>query len=224
MSARGSGLLLVWTDIPEELERDFNEWYNREHMRERILGLPGFTRGRRFVAYDGGPRYLALYETRDVAVLHSEPYLALKRVFDPNSLRFVPNFRGTLKTAGEIVARDGFAEGGAAALVPIARAAGAHDALRDWVGSSLIPDLSRKPGVVAAWYAESTGATIASVVADSPRKDRILDTVLMIEATSAEDLDAAVSSLDWESFLRHGGKPDAPAARFRVIYTIHSPD
>jgi hypothetical protein len=91
-----TGLLLVWTNIPEDLESGFNEWYNREHMRDRILGVPGFTRGRRFVAFEGGPRYLAIYETRNVAVLQSEPYLALKRVFDPLSLRFVPHFRDTL--------------------------------------------------------------------------------------------------------------------------------
>ena len=113
-----SGLLLVWTNIPQELERDFNEWYNREHMPERILGVPGFVRGRRFVAFEGGPRYLAAYETRDVAVLHSEPYLALKRSFDPNSKRFVPNFRDTQKTAGEIVARVGDAKAGSSRPCP----------------------------------------------------------------------------------------------------------
>jgi hypothetical protein len=85
------------------------------------VGVPGFTRGRRFVAIEGGPRYLAIYETRNIAVLHSEPYLALKRAFDPLSLRFVPHFRDTLKTAGEIVAHAGVAEGGMVALVPIAR-------------------------------------------------------------------------------------------------------
>lgn len=81
-----TGLLLVGTNIPEDLESGFNERYNREHMRDRILGVPGFTRGRRFVAFEGGPRYLAIDETRDVAVLQSEPYLALKRVLDP----FIP--------------------------------------------------------------------------------------------------------------------------------------
>lgn len=217
-----TGLLLVWTNIPGELEQDFNEWYNREHMRERILGLPGFTRGRRFVAFEGGPRYLAIYETRSVAVLHSEPYLALKRVFDPRSLRFVPHFRDTLKTAGEIVAHAGFAEGGVVALVPIIRTADRKTDLRDWIGDTLVPDLISKHGIVAGWYAESTEATIASVVADSPRNDRILDAVLMIEAASNEDLSAAVSSLDWDCIRIHGGKPDAPPAQFRVIYTIHS--
>ena len=63
------GLLMVWTDIAEALESGFNEWYNREHMPERILGVPGFVRGRRYIACDGGPRYLAVYEASSNAVL-----------------------------------------------------------------------------------------------------------------------------------------------------------
>ena len=38
MTANKPGLLMVWTDIPEALECDFNEWYNREHYHSS-LGL-----------------------------------------------------------------------------------------------------------------------------------------------------------------------------------------
>lgn len=224
MTSTTPGLLMVWTNIPEELEYDFNEWYSREHMRERILGIPGFVRGRRFIAFEGGPRYLAVYETRSTAVLHSEPYLALKREYDPLSLRFVPYFRDTLKAAGEITARAGVAEGGVVALVPIARTPGREDALREWIGKQLLPELLGKHGVVAAWYGERTAAEVASVLADHPRKtDRILDGVLMVEAVSNEDLTAVAPLLEWSRFQAQGGKPDAPAARFRVVYTLHVP-
>ncbi len=27
---------MVWTDIPDTLEADFNEWYNREHLPELL--------------------------------------------------------------------------------------------------------------------------------------------------------------------------------------------
>jgi len=217
-----NGLLLVWTNIAHELERDFNEWYNREHMRERILGVPGFTRGRRFVAFDGGPRYLAMYETRDVSVLHSEPYLALKRSFDPNSKRFVPNFRDTRKTAGGIVASAGEGEGGMVAVVPLARSAGHDPTLRAWFESAVLPGLLKLPGVIGAWYAESTPETLASVMADIPRKDVILDALLVIEAMSEEPLGAALSSLNWQDLESHGVRSDASAARLRVVYSVHS--
>lgn len=61
--------LAVWTNISQDLKRDFNEWYNREHMPERIPGVEGLMHGRRFVAYQGGLRYVALYEPSGVATL-----------------------------------------------------------------------------------------------------------------------------------------------------------
>ena len=42
-------LLMVWTDIFADVEHDFNDWYNREHVRERVE-VPGFIRARRFAA------------------------------------------------------------------------------------------------------------------------------------------------------------------------------
>ena len=83
------GLLLVWTDIPVELEYEFNEWYNRDHVRERILGVPGFIRGRRFVSDSGTPKYLATYEAESIAVFTSEPYRAIVRNPDAPSRKFI---------------------------------------------------------------------------------------------------------------------------------------
>ena len=137
----------MWTNIPPELDHNFNECYNREHMPERILGLDGFVRGRRFVAFEGGPRYLALYDTRSVAAFHTEPYLALKRNYDPVSMRFVPNFKDTRKCAAEVTAQSGTAEGGFISATPIARAPGKAEGLRAWIATSLLPEVVTLPGV-----------------------------------------------------------------------------
>ena len=51
----------MWTDIPEEVEEEFNRWYNEEHIAE-ILAMPGFLDAARYVAVRGGPKYLACYE------------------------------------------------------------------------------------------------------------------------------------------------------------------
>lgn len=68
------GLLLVMMDIDPARESEFNRWYEEEHIRER-LSIPGFVRARRFVAVEGGPKYLALYELTGPEVLQSEEYL-----------------------------------------------------------------------------------------------------------------------------------------------------
>ncbi|MFT5174624.1 MAG: hypothetical protein ACI8W7_002811 [Gammaproteobacteria bacterium] len=217
------GLLMVWTNIPEHLEADFNEWYNREHMPERILDLDGFVRGRRFVAYAGGPRYLALYDTLSIAAFHSEPYLALKRDYDPLSRRFVPKFQDTVKVVAQVSAQAGAAEGSFLALLPIARSADQHGPLRNWIASTLLAELLALNGVVSAWYAERNDDAMVMAKQDHLRgTDRILDGMLVIEATSNEALDAAALVHTWDRIGAQGGGADVPAARLRNIYSLHS--
>ena len=71
---RGTGLLMVWTDIDEEHEAEFNRWYDEEHLA-RLLTVPGFLGAGRYVALKGGPKYLAIYELEDHNVLRSAAYL-----------------------------------------------------------------------------------------------------------------------------------------------------
>ncbi|MCI2419536.1 hypothetical protein MOQ72_19000 [Saccharopolyspora sp. K220] len=76
MSDRGTGLLLVMIDVDPEHEEDLNRWYDEEHLAER-RGCPGFLSARRFVAVEGEPKYLALYELENPEVLDSEEYQRL---------------------------------------------------------------------------------------------------------------------------------------------------
>src|SRR5215472_5571673 len=71
---RGTGLLMVWTDIEPEFEAEFNRWYDEEHL-ERLLQVPGFLSAGRYIALRGGPKYLAMYELEDHNVLRSAAYL-----------------------------------------------------------------------------------------------------------------------------------------------------
>ena len=40
LNKKGTGMLAVWCDIPENLENEFNRRYNEEHVFER-LSVPG---------------------------------------------------------------------------------------------------------------------------------------------------------------------------------------
>jgi antibiotic biosynthesis monooxygenase (ABM) superfamily enzyme len=64
---RPMGLLAVWLHVPPEREDEFNAWYNTEHIRQ-ITGIPGFINGRRYMALEGVPKYLALYELHDETI------------------------------------------------------------------------------------------------------------------------------------------------------------
>jgi hypothetical protein len=67
------GLLLVMMEVLPEHEADFNRWYNEEHLPER-LSLPGFAGARRFVAVEGQPKYLALYDLDSVEAVRTPSY------------------------------------------------------------------------------------------------------------------------------------------------------
>ena len=70
------GLLLVMIEVEPAHEADFNRWYNEEHVPER-LSVPGILNARRFVAIEGEPKYLALYDLESPDVLQSEAYTKL---------------------------------------------------------------------------------------------------------------------------------------------------
>src|SRR2546428_14141358 len=70
---KGTGLLMVWADVPADKEAEFNRWYNEEHLAER-LAIPGFLNGARYEAVKGGPKHLAYYELESPAVLERPAY------------------------------------------------------------------------------------------------------------------------------------------------------
>ena len=90
----GKGLLFVTMEPPPALEEEFNDWYDTEHVPER-LGLPGFETARRFRCLDGFPRYLAMYDLTQVAALQDPAYLAVAGdKSSPWSLRMLARVRG----------------------------------------------------------------------------------------------------------------------------------
>lgn len=59
--------LTVRLNTPAEHEADFNEWYNVDHV-PALVGVPGVYCARRYVAVEGDPKYLAVYEMNDSAI------------------------------------------------------------------------------------------------------------------------------------------------------------
>ena len=52
---------MVYVDVAEEHDDEFNRWYDEEHIPER-LAIPGVLNAARYVAVRGEPKYLACYE------------------------------------------------------------------------------------------------------------------------------------------------------------------
>jgi hypothetical protein len=76
MPDKRNGLLMVLMQPPAALEEEFTAWYDTEHVPERAA-LPGFQTAIRYVALEGYPRYMAIYDLDHVSVLDSAEYLAI---------------------------------------------------------------------------------------------------------------------------------------------------
>lgn len=62
-------------DVPEDMVDEFNEWYDNDHIPEKVGAVPGFLRARRYEAQGNGPRFLAIYELEDLSVLDNPTYV-----------------------------------------------------------------------------------------------------------------------------------------------------
>jgi hypothetical protein len=69
------GLLVAQLEVPPAFEDEFNDWYDTEHIPER-LRVPGFLSARRLERV-ARPRFLNLYDLTDLGVLESAAYLAV---------------------------------------------------------------------------------------------------------------------------------------------------
>ena len=68
MAKKGTGLLMVWGDVPQDREEDFNRWYEEVHIPD-ILDAGGFHTAYRYESLDPAAtkaKYLAIYETDNI--------------------------------------------------------------------------------------------------------------------------------------------------------------
>ena len=93
------GVMIVMFDIPEELDEEFNRWYDDEHVPEKVGSVPGFLRSRRYKSLEGRPNYLAVFELEDISVLDDPVYKGNYQSGTTNTVRMKSKaktfFRGT---------------------------------------------------------------------------------------------------------------------------------
>jgi hypothetical protein len=106
------GVLAVWHDLAPGHESEFEAWYQRQHVPER-LQVPGFQEARRYRALNGSPRYCAFYWLASAEVLRSPAYL--ERLAQPSAWtqRVMPWFRAMGRTPCTLVLERGAGSGGA---------------------------------------------------------------------------------------------------------------
>lgn len=182
--------LCIWTDVDPAWELDFNRWYDREHMQERVA-IPGFQSARRFRAIGECPRpWLALYYTDSLQVFRSEPYRKAFANQTEWSLRNFERMRGTQRRVGELELELGEpgGEGGALAAFVIPEGGAKMPALRESLAGVV-----REDHIVRASVLRTDAPLSSPVTPGTPPVPA--DMMLTIEATRAEAALARARSL-----------------------------
>lgn len=138
MPIAGTGMLMTSMDIDAAHEREFNQWYDREHLAERVA-IPGFNEARRYVAVDAAPKYLGLYSTENFDVLDSDAYRTALANQTAWSKTNIGRFQNMLRSVARITVSRGQGRGAALGLVRIRPQERDADALREAICVLLDP-------------------------------------------------------------------------------------
>jgi hypothetical protein len=201
----GEAAVAIWNAVTPEGRAEFYAWHLHEHMAERV-GIPGFRRGRRFVAVDGTtqPEFFTLYEADTMQVLQGQDYANRLNAPSDWTKRATRGFRDTSRGLARVLASHGVGPGGVMLTLRFDAPAAAIPAMRSLVAS-------------AAEAARVTGAHLlitddAASNEDSAEKQGRADItpppawIILAEATDAE----ALAPLLREAELLAAGANAAP--------------
>jgi len=93
-SPQAGGLLLNAMNIAPELEAEFNEWYDKEHI-PALAAVPGVLGARRFRGTSGNRKYVALYHLAEPSVVESAEWKTARQ--SDWTSRLQPHFRDHLR-------------------------------------------------------------------------------------------------------------------------------
>ena len=197
MSFRGTGMLCVWTDIPPHIEPEFNRWYDREHLAERVA-IPGFTRACRYVLTEpqaGAAKYLALYEAESIDVLNSPDYHVRLKNQTEWSRKIMARFVKPSRACVRVVSSKGAGIGGALAILRFeapGTEAGPHpEFVQDLTGR--LDRALAASGVVGCHLLVTDAAVSAVGALGSPPSAR--QTIAVVEADTPADARSALANL-----------------------------
>jgi hypothetical protein len=203
MPLAGKGMLLTSMDIDPKHEADFNRWYDREHLIERVA-IDGFLEARRYVAHQGNPKYLCLYSTETFEVLDSPAYRTVLMNPTEWSKTNLARFENMIRTIARITISRGRGRGAALGIIRLRPAAGSHDRLRATLRKRLDPE--EIDGIIAMHLIESDPALSKPLTADPPVSDPGAgDWFILIDATNVNAISEAMAARFTGSGVFDGG-------------------
>ena len=185
-------MLLTSMDIDPSDEAEFNRWYDREHLEERVA-IDGFLEARRYVAHEGSPKYLCLYSTATFEVLDSPAYRA--KLANPTdwSKKTMARFKNMVRAVARITISCGQGRGAALGILRLRPSIGTEDRLRAELRQKLDP--GQLDGIISMHLIESD-PTLSKPLTDdrSASNPGAADWFVLIDGTHVDATSAAIAT------------------------------
>jgi hypothetical protein len=221
MALLGESALAMWWDMAPDMRAEFEHWHSHEHFPER-LALPGFLRGSRWSAADGGEGFFILYELQEHAALSSPAYLASLNAPTPWSTRLMPHHRNMVRSQTRVLHSHGAGVARHAMTLRLSPRDGDAQSLQAGL-RSLIDALPLRAGLAGAHLLRTDAPAIAPTTEQKIRgnADRSADWIFIVCGYDLEVLrllgdealaPAALSAL--------GAAPGAVAGRYSLSLSM----
>jgi hypothetical protein len=192
MPMAGKGMLLTSMNIDATHEAEFNRWYDREHLEERVA-IDGFLEARRYVAQIGKPKYLSLYSTATFEALDSEAYRTALENQTKWSKANINRFKNMIRAVARITISHGVGRAAALGIVRL-RPGGGKDKLRAALDALLDP--TELDGIISMHLIESDPALSKPLTKDAEASSPGAgDWFVLIDATSVHSVPQAASRI-----------------------------
>jgi len=214
MPIAGKGMLLTSMDVDAADEADFNRWYDREHLEERVA-IEGFIEARRYIADktsykinstrvsgDGSveecaftpqgalPKYLCLYSTTTIDVFNGAAYKS--RLANPTewSKKTMARFKNMIRAVARITISRGNGRGAALGIIRLRPPKESEESLRSLLRDALDPQ--KCDGVISMHLIENDPALSGPAAGIPSGSTGPGDWFVLIDATSVNAASTAI--------------------------------
>ncbi|MEO8305440.1 MAG: hypothetical protein ABI724_15085 [Betaproteobacteria bacterium] len=209
MRLAGMGAVPIWHDLVPEAKREFYEWHNREHMPERV-GIPGFRRGRRYVALRGAPEFFNPYEADSAEVLAGQDYVNRLNAPTEWTRRVVPHLRNVARSICRVAHTSGVGSGGVMLTIRFDIGAAHRAHAVQALSRDLLPPFVFRPGVSGVHLLLADEAVSKVETAEKKARADATDVptwVILVEGNSDADVEAAGEALALPLAEHHASAP-----------------
>jgi hypothetical protein len=221
MPMAGTGMLMTSMDIDAVHEQEFNQWYDREHLAERVA-IDGFLEARRYIAIDAAPKYLGLYSTATFDTLDSAAYREALANQTAWSLTNIGRFKNMLRSVARITVSRGQGRGAVLGLVRIRPPEGDIAGLREALRAQLDPGMIH--GIVSMHLMESDPRLSKPLTEDAAAPNPAArDWYVLIDGTSVDAVDAVMAGR-FDSSIAEGGATLISNGSYRLMWDLAKAD